>query len=534
MAAGTAEVADHGPPLGGQLRILQPRRGGIFGSGGPALQIGGNVAALLHGQAQVGHDRGVLHLQGASADGTFVVLEIEKERFSGGRVVFGSDVPLEGRTIGERPFPRVVDPAHQVVIVHLVAHAAQIGRKGPSDRLITFANRVTGHAPSGFEQDLAPFRITLSLFLQISIDAGLPDERRDGLGLILLQTKARHFGGGPESVGILDPPRQPVAPQLDSNLLEIRPGCLDLFQKLPAPLPLPLGPSVEVGDPQCETIRLRVEAVRLLVGFGLVGPGHRPLDQESDGLLFAFQGRYVFLVDQQRKPFLVKALPGMAAPTAAPPELLAARAQHRGHVQPGGIPVAPQAAGFHILGRVEGPEPMLVPSVASVRTYGSDSVAIVTGGAAVHLRIVDLQQLLPGMAGKEFHSAHVGGPDRHRRGDPQVTRLAPVHQAHVSIVDLVDPVLEVVQRIDQALNLTGREPFHAVRHVGLHLSPDPARPLQHLRFPGPNPTLLLFQGIEPVLPFDIAQLLRGVFSGKHDLVASLFQLLAVFFVTLSG
>ena len=86
-------------------------------------QIGCNVFRILGSQPQARHHRHVLYLQFVPVVGTLAVVKIKLIGKILLRVIFGSDVFLFIRTIGPRALTRVVNPAHQVVVVRFLADA---------------------------------------------------------------------------------------------------------------------------------------------------------------------------------------------------------------------------------------------------------------------------------------------------------------------------------------------------------------------------------------------------------------------------
>ena len=75
------------------------------------------------------------------------------------------------------------------------------------------------------------------------------------------------------------------------------------------------------------------------------------------------------------------------------------------------------------------------------------AVAAVAGSAAELLGIVDLEQLLIGVAGEHRIAAHRRRRQDDRLARAQVAGLAAVHQVHVLDVDLPDANVELLERI---------------------------------------------------------------------------------------
>src|ERR1700722_19482287 len=68
------------------------------------------------------------------------------------RIILGTDVFFLVRAIGSRSLACVVNPAHQVVVVRLFAHAGQVCSEGSTLNLIAFSNGVAGETSSRLEQ----------------------------------------------------------------------------------------------------------------------------------------------------------------------------------------------------------------------------------------------------------------------------------------------------------------------------------------------------------------------------------------------
>src|SRR5205809_437046 len=105
----------------------------------------------------------------------------------------------------------------------------------------------------------------------------------------------------------------------------------------------------------------------------------------------------------------------MAAHAAAQAEDFAALVERVRHLGDNFLVVALLAAGLHILRMVHRPEPECMAPMRLDNTVGGDTVAAVTGRTAELLRVVDLQQLLVGMAGEHGLSAHGSLGERDRR-----------------------------------------------------------------------------------------------------------------------
>src|SRR5205807_2314801 len=132
------------------------------------------------------------------------------------------------RAVGQRALARIVNPAHQVIVIVLLAHAAEVGGERAAFLLTAFTDRVTGHAAARLEGLFALLGVARRIYGQLAGDGGLPDERGDGLNLILVQAEGRHLGTGPPVVRILDPDREPLLVELHAHFLEAGADLLDL------------------------------------------------------------------------------------------------------------------------------------------------------------------------------------------------------------------------------------------------------------------------------------------------------------------
>src|SRR5204863_9779362 len=114
---------------------------------------------------------------------------------------------------------RIVYPAHNVVIVALLAYAAQVGGERPALLLAALAHRVTSHAAAGFERFLALLGVAGLLLRRLGIQAGLPQKGRDRANLVIVQTEGWHFGAFAPLVRVLQPNRNPFLVQLGAHFL---------------------------------------------------------------------------------------------------------------------------------------------------------------------------------------------------------------------------------------------------------------------------------------------------------------------------
>jgi len=66
-------------------------------------------------------------------------------------VIFRAEVAFFGGAVGAGSYAGIVHPAHQIVVVGLLAHPRQVGREGPADGVFTLAHRMAPHATARFE-----------------------------------------------------------------------------------------------------------------------------------------------------------------------------------------------------------------------------------------------------------------------------------------------------------------------------------------------------------------------------------------------
>ena len=114
-------------------------------------QISRNVFRVFWSESQVRHDGHILHLQFMPIIRTPAMLQIELVGKSLLGVVLGPNVLLFIRTIGSRTLPRIVNPAHQVVVVRLLADARQVRRESSAHGLAALANGVASKASAALE-----------------------------------------------------------------------------------------------------------------------------------------------------------------------------------------------------------------------------------------------------------------------------------------------------------------------------------------------------------------------------------------------
>src|SRR5438477_11719835 len=163
-------------------------------------------------------------------------------------VIVGRKIALFCRTIGRRALAWVVNPTYQIIVVPLFTDAAQVGAEPPALSVCAFAHRVAAHTPARLEALFASGGVAGRLGWRLGIERTLPDESPDGTHIIIRQPEARHASARPESVGVLDPDRNPLRPELCTHFLEVRPHLLAVhLQVLDAPVEL-IRLQVDIGN----------------------------------------------------------------------------------------------------------------------------------------------------------------------------------------------------------------------------------------------------------------------------------------------
>ena len=109
-------------------------------------EVTGDVARLLDAQAQAGHDGGLLHDELMAIIGAAGMCKIKDERHAVFGIVFGAKIALLERTVGARAFARVVHPAHQVIVIVLFAHAAEVRGERAAHDVGAFADGMAAEA----------------------------------------------------------------------------------------------------------------------------------------------------------------------------------------------------------------------------------------------------------------------------------------------------------------------------------------------------------------------------------------------------
>src|SRR5438067_1863306 len=91
---------------------------------------------------------------------------------------------------------------------------------------------MAGHTATRLEGLFTFDGIALGLRWQIAGYARLPDERGDGLDVVLVQPEGGHFGAGPPFVRVLQPRRDPLFVHLHADFLEARSDLLDFTDQI--------------------------------------------------------------------------------------------------------------------------------------------------------------------------------------------------------------------------------------------------------------------------------------------------------------
>src|SRR5687767_21577 len=136
------------------------------------------------------------------------------------RVVLGSQIAFFFRTIRSNAIARVVDPAHDVIEIRLLANFLEICGEVAAGGTAALANRVASHATSGFKQLFSVSGISARLCRQRVRETVLPQVCGDRFDLIAgvyiahVRTfvgvrgeapEGRHLGAGSKSLWILEP-----------------------------------------------------------------------------------------------------------------------------------------------------------------------------------------------------------------------------------------------------------------------------------------------------------------------------------------
>src|SRR5690349_18410281 len=103
-----------------------------------------------------------------------------------------------------------MDPAHQVIVVGFLPDAREVGGKPTSHGVGPLAHRVAGEASPTLKALLTFQRIARCLVRERGVNGVLPDESRDGLDLVVVETESRHARCGPKRVRIFNPYGDPL------------------------------------------------------------------------------------------------------------------------------------------------------------------------------------------------------------------------------------------------------------------------------------------------------------------------------------
>src|SRR5687767_5271219 len=147
----------------------------------------------IFSEPQAGHRGHLLHLQFVAVVRALGVLQVEHERQVVALVIFLGEVLFLKRAVGRSTLARIVDPADQVIVVRLLALAAQVSSESSALLLSALTHRVACHAAAGLERFLAFFRIARLLHRRLAFDPGLPDERGNCAHFVIVKAESRHL-----------------------------------------------------------------------------------------------------------------------------------------------------------------------------------------------------------------------------------------------------------------------------------------------------------------------------------------------------
>ena len=472
VASGAAVVADELFAFRGHLRIVHVIGGGVGGIGVLLRhQEAGDVARVGVGEAQAGHDGGLLNEQFVAVVGAARVIEIENVREIVFGVIFRAEIFFLVGAVGARALAGIVDPADEIIVIFFFADAAQVCGERAADGVGAFADGVAGEAAALVEQFLAVGCISGGLFFERwTRKRILPDEGGDGLDFVLRHAELRHFRGGAKFGGVADPVRDPFLVKFLARFFQVRADFLDFLQQIVAALLERFGGGIHARDVHGEVGGLRV------VGFGggIAGGGVAEFLQARDFeqvVGFGFREREDLLARvDELFVLIIEALEAVAADAAfLTIELLA-------FVEDGACSVtmsdgmALLATSVVIFGIVEWVEPVLVAAVPALDGINGASVAAVTGRAAEFFQRMRFQKCQIGMAGVgrvfAFREAQVGFGERDLRRNvaslgADVAGLAAIHEACAAkiierrawgiYVDLNDARIEIAHGVLQKL-----------------------------------------------------------------------------------
>src|SRR5207237_7059957 len=112
--------------------------------------------------------------------------------------------------------------AHNVIVVGLLADAAQVGGERAALLLAALAHRVASHAAARFERLFTLFGVALLLRRRLSVHAGLPQKGRNRANLVIVQPEGGHLGAFAPLVRVLQPNRNPFLVQFGAHFLQAR------------------------------------------------------------------------------------------------------------------------------------------------------------------------------------------------------------------------------------------------------------------------------------------------------------------------
>jgi len=194
-------------------------------------QEAGDVARVGVGEAQAGHDRGLLNEKLVAIVGAARVVEIENVGKIVFRVIFRAEIFFLVGTVGTRALARIVHPADEVIVIFFFADAAEVRGECATDGACTFADSVTGETAALVEQVLAVCGISWRLFFERwTGERILPDECGDGLDFVLRHTELRHFCSRAELGRVADPVRDPFLTEFLARFFQVRPDLLYFLQ----------------------------------------------------------------------------------------------------------------------------------------------------------------------------------------------------------------------------------------------------------------------------------------------------------------
>ena len=183
-------------------------------------------------QAQARHHGHVLHLQFVAVVGAPAVLQVENEGQALLRVILGADVLLLVRAVGTRALAGVVNPANQIIVIRLLAHASEIcGEtcRPASDRLRRWSGRRGSRAFRTVP--CRGRRCRASAWAGRSVK---PDCQRYAEIALICWSVRRKFGilvVGRKSRGLFQPHRNPIPVQLEPDIFQVRPDLLHVLHQ---------------------------------------------------------------------------------------------------------------------------------------------------------------------------------------------------------------------------------------------------------------------------------------------------------------